>query len=205
MIDNNFNAKGAEEAQRKVEGKCVIVSAPSGAGKTTIVKHLLTSGLGLEFSVSACSRPKRENETHGKDYYFLDIPTFQDKITKAEFVEWEEVYPGSYYGTLRSEIERIWSAGKHVIFDVDVYGGINLKKIFGDGAFSIFIMPPTVETLEERLTKRATDSAESLQKRFEKARHEISKSPEFDTIIINDVLEMAFEETVNAVKTYLEE
>jgi guanylate kinase len=184
-------------------GKCIIVSAPSGAGKTTLVKHLLETEATLEFSVSACSRPQREGETHGKDYYFLTPEQFREKIDMNEFVEWEEVYPGSYYGTLKSELNRIWSKGKHVIFDVDVYGGINLKKIFGDVAYSIFIAPPSVEILEQRLVSRGTDPEESIRQRLAKAREELELQSHFDYVIINDHLPTAQSEIYTQIHTFL--
>ncbi|MCX6271625.1 MAG: guanylate kinase [Bacteroidetes bacterium] len=186
-------------------GRCIIVSAPSGAGKTTIVKHLLKAGLGLEFSVSACSRPMRPGEVHGRDYYFINIVDFQNLISKDEFIEWQEVYPGSYYGTLRSEIERIWNDGHHVIFDVDVYGGINLKKIFGEMALSLFIMPPSVEVLEQRLRARSTDSEESLQARLSKAKLEMEQHILFDKFIINDNLDQALQESILLVTHFLQQ
>src|ERR1035437_3433186 len=152
-----------------MEGNLVIISAPSGAGKTTIVKHLLNSDLNLSFSVSATTRPLRGNETNGEDYFFLSVPEFKKKIDKGEFVEWEEVYTDHFYGTLKSELEKIWAKGCHVLFDVDVKGGINLKKIFGTRSIAIFIMPPSVEELENRLIKRATDTPEKIKTRVEKA------------------------------------
>ncbi|MHC1706887.1 MAG: guanylate kinase [Bacteroidales bacterium] len=184
-------------------GKAIIVSAPSGAGKTTIVKHLLESGLGLEFSVSACSRSKREGETEGKDYFFLTPEVFKQKIDAGEFVEWQEVYPGSYYGTLHSELQRIWNSGHHVIFDVDVFGGINLKKIFADKALSVFIAPPSVNVLEERLRKRGMDQEESILKRLDKAQLELEQQIHFDKVVINDGLQKAKEETVHIIKSFL--
>ena len=135
-----------------MKGKLIIISAPSGAGKTTIVKHLLGSGLDLEFSISATTRIKRGYETNGKDYYFLSVDEFRKRIKNGDFAEWEEVYPDHYYGTLKSEIERIWKKGKHVLFDVDVRGGISLKRIFGNDAISLFIMPPSIEELEKEIT-----------------------------------------------------
>ena len=151
-----------------VKGKCVIFCAPSGAGKTTIVRHLLNCFSELQFSVSACTRSKRENEVNGKDYYFLSVNEFKKRIENNEFIEWEEVYNGNYYGTLKSEIERIWKQGKVVIFDVDLEGGINLKKYFGENALSVFVQPPSVDALEKRLRSRNTESEESLQKRVNK-------------------------------------
>ncbi|NVK64506.1 MAG: guanylate kinase, partial [Flavobacteriales bacterium] len=140
------------------KGKCIIFSAPSGAGKTTIVHALLEKDLGLEFSVSACSRDPRPNEVHGEDYYFLGVEGFKEKIDEDAFIEWEEVYTNNFYGTLRSEIERIWSQGKTVIFDVDVIGGLSLKRLFLDDAFAVFVQPPSYEELEKRLRGRSTES-----------------------------------------------
>lgn len=185
------------------QGRCVIISAPSGAGKTTIVHHLLKSGLNLEFSISATSRPLRAGEVNGHDYHFLTTEEFRSTIKKGEFVEWEEVYPGSYYGTLRSELERIWSKGNYVLFEVDVFGGLKLKKIFGENALSLFIMPPSVDALENRLRKRSTDSEESLQKRIAKTLLEMEQSHLFDKIIVNDALEPALAESYEVVKVFL--
>lgn len=185
------------------KGKLIIISAPSGAGKTTVVHHLLNQDLGLEFSVSACSREKRVDEVEGKDYYFIPVEIFKNKIKNDEFVEWEEVYPGQYYGTLRSEIERIWAKGNHVIFDVDVIGGLNLKRKFPDESLAVFIMPPSIEELEKRLTGRSSDSDESIRKRINKARKEISYSNRFDTVIVNDVLEKALEKAEQVVHEFL--
>lgn len=183
----------------------VIFSAPSGAGKTTLVKAMLDAGLGLEFSISACSREKRGNEIDGKDYYFLGLEGFQEKIRENAFLEWEEVYPDHYYGTLRSEVDRIWAAGKHVIFDVDVYGGISIKEQYGDKALSIFVMPPDIQTLEARLRKRSTDSEENIRKRIEKARHEIGKASDFDRVIINDDLDKAVNEALEVLSKFLKQ
>ena len=153
-----------------MEGKAVIISAPSGAGKTTIVKHLLgIKDLNLAFSVSACTRPVREGEIDGRDYYFMTVDQFKDKIDEGEFLEWEEVYKNCYYGTLKSEVERIWNMDRHVLFDVDVMGGINLKEKFGDKALAIFIMPPSIEVLRARLEDRGTESAEKIRNRINKA------------------------------------
>lgn len=188
----------------QTSGRAIIISAPSGAGKTTIVHHLLKSGLKLEFSISATSRPLRSGETDGHDYHFLSPDDFREKISREEFVEWEEVYPGSYYGTLRSELERIWANGHYVLFEVDVFGGLKLKDIFKDRALSLFIMPPSVQALEDRLRKRSTDSEESLRKRMDKAKLEIDQSHRFDKIVINDRLETAMEESFQIVKSFLD-
>ncbi len=185
------------------EGKLVIVSAPSGAGKTTIVKYLLERGLDLAFSVSATTRQKRETERDGFDYFFLTVPEFKRRIKEDEFVEWQEVYHDLYYGTLKSELDRIWSEGKHVLFDVDVQGGINLKRIFGDRSISIFIMPPSVEELEKRLAKRGTDSGEKFKMRIAKAEKELSLADRFDKIVINDNLDTAKEITLSTVLSFL--
>lgn len=186
-----------------MSGKLIIVSAPSGAGKTTIVKHLLTDDLDLEFSVSACSRPQRTGEKNGKDYYFLSVDDFKRKIKNEEFVEWEEVYTDHFYGTLKSEVDRILQNNKNVIFDVDVKGGLNIKKIYGDKALAIFIQPPSVETLEKRLRKRNTESTGNLNKRIQKAENELLFANKFDTIIINDMLEVAKKLTTQKVKKFL--
>jgi guanylate kinase len=186
-----------------MKGKLVIISAPSGAGKTTIVKHLLESGLGLAFSVSATTRKIRENEIDGKDYYFMSADDFRGKIERGEFVEWEEVYKDHYYGTLKKEIERIWSVGNHVLFDVDVKGGINLKRIFGNNAVSLFIKPPSVEELEKRLTARGTDSEEKIRMRMLKAEEEMKSASMFDHIVVNDNLEKAKSEAFNLISGFL--
>lgn len=187
-----------------MNGKLVIFSAPSGAGKTTLVHAMLKEFNSLEFSISACSRPKRSGETDGKDYYFLGIKGFKKKISEGAFLEWEEVYKDHYYGTLRSEVDRIWNKGHHVIFDVDVYGGLNLKKQFGERALSIFVMPPDVRTLEDRLRKRSTDDEVSIRKRIDKALHEMDMAEEFDKVIINNNLEEAIAEAVKTVNQFLE-
>lgn len=186
-----------------INRKAIIVSAPSGAGKTTIVQRLLHALPYLDFSVSACSRPKRATELHGKDYYFLTIEDFRQRIAGDEFVEWQEVYPGSFYGTLKSELDRIWSCGKFPVFDVDVQGGINLKKYFGDQALSIFIQPPSMEAMFKRLQNRGTETEESLRKRTGKAAYEMTFSDRFDRIIVNDDLEQAFDQTMQAVTSFL--
>lgn len=186
-----------------MEGKLVIISAPSGAGKTTIVKHLLESGLSLSFSVSATTRLPRGNEKDGVDYFFIALSEFRERIKNNEFVEWEEVYEDILYGTLKSELERIWTSGNHVLFDVDVKGGISLKNIFGDKAISIFIMPPSVEELENRLITRRTENPDKIRMRVDKAREELKLSDKFDVIILNDSLQRAREEAVKIVSDFL--
>lgn len=186
------------------KGRAIIFSAPSGAGKTTIVHHLLTQPLNLEFSVSACSRPPRKNEMHGKDYYFLTTEAFKQLIAENAFAEWEQVYENMYYGTLKSELERIWQSGKHVIFDVDVVGGINLKKALGDRALSIFVQPPSIHALEDRLRKRGSETEASLSRRVEKAKSELEQAAHFDEILINDQLDKTLKQAENLVKNFLE-
>lgn len=186
-------------------GKCVIFSAPSGAGKTTIVHHLIRQNLGLEFSVSACSREPRPNETDGEDYHFLGVEGFKEKIEQGAFLEWEEVYTNNFYGTLKSEIERIWANGKAVIFDVDVIGGLNLKKIFQDAAFAVFVKPPSYEELEKRLRNRSTETEDKIQQRMSKAKKELSFAPEFDYILVNDDLSVACQTAEDLVRKFLNE
>jgi guanylate kinase len=184
--------------------KLVIISAPSGAGKTTIVKHLLESGLKLVFSVSATTRPPRGDEKDGIDYFFLSVTEFRKRIEKNEFVEWEEVYKDILYGTLRSELERIRANGNHAIFDVDAKGGIKLKKKFGTKSIAIFIMPPSVEELENRLIKRATDNPEKIRMRVNKSIEEMGLANQFDSVIINHHLDKAKEEVLKIVTSFLE-
>lgn len=185
-------------------GKVIIFSAPSGAGKSTIVNHLLGRGLGLEFSVSATCRAPRGQEQHGKEYYFFTREEFEKRIAAGEFLEYEEVYPGCFYGTLKSEVERIWSEGHTVLFDVDVVGGLNIKKKFGETALSVFIQPPSVAALRERLIGRATDSPEKIEERVAKAEYELTFADDFDTIIVNDKLEDALREAELKVRQFLE-
>lgn len=183
--------------------KVIIFSAPSGSGKSTIVNHLLQCDLGLEFSISATSRPPRGNEANGIEYYFFTKEEFEKKIVKDEFVEYEEVYPGCYYGTLRNELERISAKGAVVVFDVDVMGGINLKNKFKEDALAIFIAPPSINTLRNRLINRCTDSDEMIEKRVGKAEYEMGFAQEFDHIIVNDDLEKAQNEAEKVVKEFL--
>ena len=184
-------------------GKLIVISAPSGAGKTSIVHQLLKVIPELSFSVSASSRERRGNEVHGKDYYFLGIEGFHKKIKEDAFLEWEQVYENQYYGTLKSEIKRIWSEGKIVIFDVDVVGGLNIKKQYPKECLSIFIMPPSIEVLAERLIGRGSESDESVKKRLDKAEEETSKSGQFDTIILNDDFDIACEETMDVITNFI--
>ena len=192
------------ETGKNKGGKCVIFSAPSGAGKTTIVHHLLDEQLGLAFSVSACSRVPRPNETDGKDYYFLGLEGFRRLIQEDAFVEWEEVYTDNYYGTLRSEVERIWSEGKTVIFDVDVVGGLNIKRIFGERALAVFVQPPSYEELEKRLRHRSTETEEKINIRMAKAKKELDSAGEFDVVIVNDTLELACAEAKRLVSEFIQ-
>lgn len=187
----------------KSKGKCIIFSAPSGAGKTTIVHDLLKRDLGLEFSVSACSRDPRPNEVDGKDYHFYGPEKFRQLIQDDAFVEWEEVYTNNFYGTLKSEMDRIWSKGNTVIFDVDVIGGLNLKKKFMEDALAIFVKPPSYEELEKRLRGRSTESEEKINQRMQKATKELAFAPEFDIILVNDNLEDACEEAATRVREFL--
>ena len=184
-------------------GKLVIFSAPSGSGKTTIVRELLKRYDCFEFSISATSRQPRGQEQNGVDYYFMSNDEFKARVARDEFVEWEEVYAGTCYGTLKSEMERIWAKGNTIFFDVDVMGGINLKRLFGEDACSVFIMPPSVEELERRLRGRGTDAEEVIQKRIAKAEFELSKAPEFDHVVINDVLEDAVNEVSAIISQFL--
>jgi len=186
-----------------MQGKLLILSAPSGSGKTTIVKYLLSKFTNLEFSISACSRSIRSCETDGKDYYFLSVDEFKRRIANGDFVEWEEVYPDSFYGTLKSEVERIWAKNHVVVFDVDAKGGISLKKKFGKSALSIFVMPPSVETLKHRLESRGTESLESLNKRVGKAAEEMTYSDQFDKILVNDNLDKSYKQAEIMVKDFI--
>ncbi len=186
-----------------MNGKLLIFSAPSGSGKTTIVKHLLETNPNLEFSISACSRAMRENEVDGRDYYFLTPEEFRRKIDENQFIEWEEVYHGSYYGTLKSELQRIWEKGNHVVFDVDVKGGLNLKRVFGNEALAVFIMPPSIDVLEQRLIARGTETPETIAKRVGKAAEEIGYASQFDITIVNENLEQAFAEAENVVNSFI--
>jgi guanylate kinase len=184
-------------------GKLIIFSAPSGAGKTTIVQYLLKEFPQLGFSVSACNREKRNGEIDGVHYYFLSTEEFRKRVVNNEFAEWEEVYKDHFYGTLKSEIERIWQQGKHVIFDIDVVGGMNLKKQFGDKALAVFVMPPSIEDLELRLKTRETETPESIARRIAKAESELQTAELFDKSILNENLEAAFAEAKKVVGEFI--
>jgi guanylate kinase len=186
-------------------GKCIIFSAPSGAGKTTIVHALLDANIGLEFSISACSRAPRSNETDGKDYYFLGLEGFKQKLDEDAFFEWQEVYTDNFYGTLKSEIERIWSHNKTVIFDVDVIGGLNLKRMLGDQALAIFVQPPSYEELENRLRYRSTETEDKIQQRMKKAHQELASAKEFDIILVNDQLDQAITKAKDMVVSFIKQ
>lgn len=185
-------------------GKAIIFSAPSGSGKTTIVRHLLSIFPNIGFSISASTRDKRgRTEQNGKDYYFLSPEEFKTKIDEDAFIEWEEVYEGNFYGTLKEEIQRLWDEGKHVIFDVDVKGGLNLKKYFGDKALAIFVKVPSIEVLQDRLKDRGTESEESLSRRLYKSKFEMTFADKFDVIIVNDDMQKSFAEAEKLVGEFL--
>lgn len=185
-------------------GKLVIFSAPSGSGKSTIINFLLKQGLDLHFSISATSREPRGNERHGVEYYFLSPEEFKSKIAANEFLEYEEVYTDKYYGTLKSEVERLLTNGNNVVFDVDVVGGCNIKQYYGDRALSLFIQPPGIEVLRSRLEGRGTDSPEVIESRLAKATYEMTFAPKFDKVIVNDEIETAKAETLQVIRTFLE-
>lgn len=188
------------------QGKAIIFSAPSGSGKTTIVKHLLQQLPQLGFSISACTRDKRGRvEENGKDYYFLTPEEFRKKIAEKAFIEWEEVYEGNFYGTLKEEIQRIWDDGKHVIFDVDVKGGLNLKNYFGKKALAVFVKVPSMEDLAERLRGRGTESEESVSRRIYKAKFEMGFEDRFDTTLVNEELQFSFQEAEKLVREFIED
>jgi len=186
-----------------MDGKLVTFSGPSGCGKTSIIKYLLEKGLNLEFSVSATSRPKRGDEVEGKDYYFISADEFRRRAANNEFIEWEEVYAGMFYGTLRSEIDRIHANGQHVVFDLDVLGGLNIKKQFSENTLAIFVMPPSVDELEKRLKGRGTESPEAIAKRVAKAEKEMSFHPQFDFVIVNDNLDDARKKAYERIFAFL--
>ncbi len=189
--------------QKKHKGKLIIFTAPSGAGKTTIVRHLLAEYDFLDFSVSATNRAKRPKETDGKDYYFLSTKAFKNLVNEGAFLEYEEVYENQFYGTLHSELERIWESGKHIIFDIEVKGAKNIKKAYPDNSLAIFIKPPSSEILFERLRNRKTETAKSLKKRIARATEELKCENDFDLILVNDILEVAFKEAELMVEDFI--
>jgi guanylate kinase len=188
-----------------VSGKIIIITAPSGSGKTTLVKQLLTDMKQLQFSISACTRAPRNNETHGKDYYFYSVDTFKKLIEEDAFAEWEMVYEGKYYGTLKTELQRIWSEGCIPLVDVDVEGALSIQNVYPDSSLTIFIQPPSIEELRARLLKRGTETIKSLEERISKASLELSFAPQFDKIIINDKIELAAEEFKTTVMEFLKD
>lgn len=193
-----------EEKSKNKQGKLIVFSAPSGSGKTTIVRHLLgIDNLNLEFSISATSREKRGEEIHGKDYYYLSAKEFKNKIKGDEFLEWEEVYRDNFYGTLKTEVERIWALGKNVIFDIDVSGGLRIKRKFPEETLAVFVKPPSIDELKIRLKKRKTESADKINMRVAKASAELATAPLFDVIIVNDNLENALNEAETLVSDFL--
>ena len=185
-------------------GNLIVFSAPSGSGKTTIVRHLLgAEDLNLEFSISATSREKRGTEEHGKDYYFLSAEAFKAKIKNDEFLEWEEVYRDNFYGTLKTEVDRIWAKGKNVIFDIDVSGGLRIKRKFPEETLAVFVKPPSIDELKIRLKKRKTESEDKINMRVAKASAELATAPLFDTIVVNDTLEHALEDAHEKISTFI--
>jgi guanylate kinase len=188
-----------------MKGKAIIFSAPSGAGKTTIVKHLLQLDMGLEFSISACSRPPRQQEVDGRDYYFMSAADFRKHIAQDDFLEWEEVYRDHYYGTLKSELDRIWSRQKHVVFDVDVIGGLKLKEYFGQNALAVFVQSPSMQELKKRLSQRSTDTDDKIRDRMAKAASEMEFAPQFDVILVNDLLAETLVKGKKIVREFLDQ
>jgi len=189
-----------------IEGKLIVFSAPSGSGKTTIVRHLLKQKeLNLDFSISATSRPPRSEEVDGKDYHFLSLEEFKKRIKEDKFLEWEEVYRDNFYGTLKSEVERIWASGKHVVFDIDVVGGLDIKHIYPERTLSVFVEPPSIEELKKRLKKRKTETEDRINMRIAKASIEMATAPQFDFIIVNNDLEKALDEAHKLVKGFIQE
>jgi len=188
---------------KKENHKMFIFTAPSGSGKTTVVRHLLKKYDFLDFSVSATSREKRPHEVEGKDYYFLSEQEFRDKIDKGEFLEWEEVYDNQFYGTLKSEVQRVWDGGKHIVFDIEVNGATNLKKMYGDKALAVFIKVPSFTELVKRLKSRKTESADSLRKRIKRIKRELTYEESFDKVLINDIREVTLKEAEYIVLDFL--
>lgn len=185
-------------------GKLIVFSAPSGSGKTTLVRYLLAQDIPFGFSISATSRLPRGAEQDGVDYYFLTEATFREKIAQNAFLEYEEVYSGTFYGTLRTEVERLWASAKHVLFDIDVVGGLNIKQQFPEECLALFVQPPSLEELEKRLRGRGTDSEETIQQRLAKAKEELAYAPQFDRVIVNDNLETAQQEVRKAIEQFLQ-
>ena len=188
-----------------MKGKLLIFSAPSGSGKTTLLNHVMANIPEMAFSVSATTRPPRGEEVNGREYYFLTMEDFKQRVEKGEFLEWEEVYQGTCYGTLKSEVERIWNKGGVIVFDVDVNGGRNIKRYFGADALSIFVLPPSMEVLEQRLRSRGTDSEEAIVKRLARSAEELKQAPQFDVTIVNDDLQRAVQETRTTIEHFLSE
>ena len=187
-----------------MKGKIIIFSAPSGSGKSTVINYLLTHDLNLKFSISATSRAPRGDEKHGKEYYFFTPCEFRERIDRGDFIEYEEVYTDNFYGTLKSEVKERIDRGENVVLDIDVVGGCNIKKYYGNKALSIFIQPPSIAALRQRLEQRNTDTPEKIEKRLEKAEYELSFTPQFDKIVVNDDLEKAKQETLRIVKEFIE-
>ncbi len=200
-----MSTRNRQERPPRPARKILIFSSPSGAGKTTIVRHLLKTFPNLAFSVSATTRPRRDHEEDGKDYYFLSVDEFRNKIDEDAFVEWEEVYKGTYYGTLKSEVQRLLDRGYHVVFDVDVKGALNIKKLYGEQALAVFVMPPSIEELQKRLHHRSSDPEDSIRERVAKARQEMEYADKFDVILINDRLEESLPRAEEIVRNFIEE
>ncbi|MDR6299638.1 guanylate kinase [Mesonia maritima] len=189
-----------------IEGKLIVFSAPSGSGKTTIVQHLLKQpDLNLDFSISATSREPRGDEVDGEDYYFMSLKEFKQHIKNDDFLEWEEVYRDNFYGTLKSEVERIWASGKHVVFDIDVVGGLDIKHIYPERTLAVFVEPPSIEELKIRLKKRKTETADRINMRVAKASIEMATAPQFDFIIVNNDLQKALDEAHTLVKNFIQQ
>ena len=204
MIENILNQVAVSEpVQSNITNRALAFSAPSGAGKTTLVRRLMAERDDMAFSISATNRPLRGNEVNGEDYHFFTTEEFQNKVQAGDFLEWEEVYPGRFYGTLKSEIERHWKAGRHILFDVDVEGGLRLKELLGDQLLAIFVRPPSLEVLGARLRARGTDSEEEVARRLAKAEAEMARAPGFDIELINDNLDLATQELLAKADQFL--
>ena len=204
MIENILNQEAVSEpAQSNISMRALAFSAPSGAGKTTLVRRLMAERDDMAFSISATNRPLRGNEVNGEDYHFFTTEEFHNKVQSGDFLEWEEVYPGRFYGTLKSEIERHWKAGRHILFDVDVEGGLRLKELLGDQLLAIFVRPPSLEVLGARLRARGTDSEDEVARRLAKADAEMARAPGFDIELINDNLDLATQELLTKADQFL--